>query len=421
MSPANRRPIHAVVFTPETWGGHARYTWELMCALRAVAPRSELRLSLVTSTGLEREFRQAEYTIYEILPPLYEGPFPSSLHWAVSRLAHYRRQGAKLLRFIRDLGDVDLVHYQEPPLLPAYHLSRLRRLGAHPLFTVHNLLPHRFRVPGTKWLTERQLTATWRRYSALFVHSEGLRQQLLQRFGKRAPPIVTVPMGLWRVPPQSQSTSEERLQRKQLILFGTLRRNKGIHLMLDALKHLPGMQLTLAGEFETPVLRDEIRARLEDKSLAVQLIDRFIPEDEVARLFGEAALAVLPYTDFFAQSAVLHVALAYGVPAVVTDVGALGEFVRRERVGLVAPPNDAMAFAQAVLRSLERGTYQDLRQGCVRLAQSLSWTEAAQGTLRCYQDIVGATTLGSAGATAAAMLPPSHDEKSPNWTRPVND
>lgn len=416
-----RRPIHVVMFTPETHGGHARYTWELMCALRAVAPRSELRLSLVTSTNLDREFRQAEYTIYEVLSPLYEGPFPSSLHWAISRLAHYRRQGAMLLRFIRDLGDVDLVHYQEPPFLPAYHFSRLRHLGVHPVFTVHNLLPHRIRVPGTGWFTERMSTANWRRYSALFVHSEGLRDQLLQRFASRAPPIVTVPMGLWRVPPRPQSTSEERLQRKQLILFGTLRRNKGIHLMLDAMKHLPGLQLTLAGEFETPALRDEVLARLEDKALAVRLIDRFIPEDEVARLFGEAALAVLPYTDFHAQSAVLHVALAYRVPVVVTDVGALGEFVRKEGVGIVSPPNDAMAFAQATLRSLDPGTYQDLRQACVRLSASLSWTEAAQGTLRCYQDLIRAKTLGSAGATAASMVPNSQDEKSPNWTRPVND
>jgi hypothetical protein len=26
-----------------------------------------------------------------------------------------------LLRFLRELGDVDVVHYQEPPLLSAYH------------------------------------------------------------------------------------------------------------------------------------------------------------------------------------------------------------------------------------------------------------------------------------------------------------
>jgi glycosyltransferase involved in cell wall biosynthesis len=190
--------------------------------------------------------------------------------------------------------------------------------------------------------------------------------------------------------------------------------------MLDALRHVPGAQLTLAGEFETPALRDEILARLQDKALAVRVIDRFIPEDEVAKLFGEAALAVLPYKDFHAQSAVLHVALAYGVPVVVTDVGALGEFVRKERVGIVSPPSDGMAFAQAVLRALEPGTYQDLRQACVRLSASLSWKDAAQRTLRCYEDVIRGETPRSAGATAAALQPPSQDHNGPDRTRAVN-
>ncbi len=417
---AKRKPIHAVMFTPETSCGHARYTWELMCALRAFASRSELRLSLVTSTNLDREFREAEYTIYEVLPPLHEGPFPSSLHWAISRFAHYSRRDAMLFRFLRDLGDVDVVHYQEPPLLSAYYYSRLRRLRVHPVFTVHNLLPHRNKVPATGWFTQRLSTAGWRRCSALFVHSDGLRDQLLQRIGSSAPPIVSVPMGLWRVPPRSQSTSEDRLQRKQLLLFGTLRRNKGIDLMLDALKHVPGAQLTIAGEFETPALRDEILARLQDKALAVRLIDRIIPEDEVAKLFADAALAVLPYTNFHSQSAVLNVALAHGVPVVVTDVGALGELVRKEGVGIVSPPNDAMAFAQAIRRALEPGTYQDLRQACVRLSGSLSWKDAAQRTLRCYQDLIGSRSLRSAGAPTAAIQERTLDEKGPDRTRAVN-
>jgi glycosyltransferase involved in cell wall biosynthesis len=383
------------MFTPESYGGHARYTWELMCALRASAPRSELNLSLVTSTNLEREFREADYAIYEVLPPLHEGPFPNRLHWAASRVAHYSRRDATLLRFLRDLGDVDVVHYQEPPLFASYYYSRLRRLGMHPLFTVHNLLPHRDVVAGTGWLTKRLSTLAWRRCSALFVHSDALGQQLLKRIGRGAPPIVTVPHGVWRVPPASPTTSEDRLRRKQLLLFGALRRNKGIDLMLDALEHVPGARLTIAGEFESSALRDEVLSRLRDKTLPVRLIDRFIPEDEAAKLFAESSLAVLSYTNFHAQSGVLHLALSHGVPAVVTDVGALGEFVRREQVGTVSPPHDASALAQAILRALEPATYETSRQNCLRLSASLSWKEAAERTLRCYQDVLRAKAVGS--------------------------
>ena len=383
------------MFTPETFGGHARYTWELMCALRACAPRSELNLSLVTSVHLDAEFREADYTIYEVLPPLYEGPFRSRLHWAASRVAHYARRDAVLFRFLRDLGDVDLVHFQEPPLFKSSYYSRLRRLGVHPLFTVHNLLPHRNRVPGTGWLTTRLSTMAWRRCSALFVHSDGLRQQLLNQIGDGAPPIVAVPHGVWRVPPASQPTVEDRLRRKQLLVFGALRRNKGIDLTLDALKQVPGARLTIAGEFESPALRDEILIRLRDKTLPVRLIERFVPEDEAAKLFAESSLAVLSYTNFHAQSGVLYLALSHGVPVVVTDVGALGEFVRKEQVGTVSPPHDAAALAQAIVRALEPRTYETCRQNCLRLSMSNSWKEAAERTLRCYQDVLRAEPVGS--------------------------
>ena len=168
--------------------------------------------------------------------------------------------------------------------------------------------------------------------------------------------------------------------------------------MLDALEHVPGAQLTLAGEFESSALRDEIRARLRDKRLPVRLIDRFVPEDEAAKLFAEASLVVLPYTNFHAQSGVLYLALSHGLPVVATDVGAVGEFVRNEQVGKVCPPHDATALAQAIVRTLEPKAYEAFRQNCVRLSSSLSWKEAAERTLRCYEAVVRAEETRSAGA-----------------------
>ena len=392
---AKPRPIHAVMFTSTVAGAHARYTWELMCAMRGSASPSEFRLSLVTSENLDPEFHQAEYRIFEVLPPLRpRASFPTKLHWAMSRVDHFRRRDSLYFRFLRDLGGVDIVHYQEEPFLSPFHYPRLRRLGIHPVETVHNLLPHRSLVRGTGWLSQRISTAGWGRCSALFVHSDGLRDQLLRRLSGRAPPIISIPHGMWRVPRRFQWTSEDRLKRKQLLLFGTLRRNKGIDVMLDALRYLPGAQLTLAGVFEQSSVRNQVVARLQDQTLPVRLIDRFISEDEVASLYGEATLAVLPYTtNFHAQSGVLHLAISHGVPVVVTDVGALGEFVREKRVGTVAPPNDGAAFAEAIQRALEPSTYDELRQSCDRLSSSLSWKDAARLTLGCYEDVLRAQEI----------------------------
>jgi glycosyltransferase involved in cell wall biosynthesis len=85
-----------------------------------------------------------------------------------------------------------------------------------------------------------------------------------------------------------------------------------------------------------------IRARLE-----------FIPAAETAAYFAAADIVVLPYErSFEAQSGVLMEAYAYGRPVVVTNVGAIGDTVRRDGTGEVVEPGDPEAMAVALRRLL---------------------------------------------------------------------
>src|SRR5512142_2396024 len=140
------RCIDAVMVTPSASGGHARYTWELMTALRAAAPPSDLRLTLLTSADLGSEFRRASYEIADVLPPL-RLRFPSRIQWAVGRIAHYARREEAVLRWLRARPRVDVVHYQEPPFGSPWHLRRVRAAGPAPVATVHNVRPHSYPVP----------------------------------------------------------------------------------------------------------------------------------------------------------------------------------------------------------------------------------------------------------------------------------
>jgi glycosyltransferase involved in cell wall biosynthesis len=166
-----------------------------------------------------------------------------------------------------------------------------------------------------------------------------------------------------------------------------MRRNKGLHLMLDALRHLPGRRLVLAGAFPEPALAAEVRARVAAERLPVEVLDRAVPEAEVPALFAGAALAVLPYGEFHAQSGVLHLAIGYGLPVVVTDVGALGEEVRRHGIGGVAPPADAEALARTVRATLEPRAWEAARARGLALARTLSWAPAAALTLDAYRRV----------------------------------
>jgi glycosyltransferase involved in cell wall biosynthesis len=388
--------IDAVMITPSASGGHPRYTWELMTALRAAAPPSELRLTLLTSVDLRPEFRTTAYEIADVLPRLEDpSAFPSRVHWAVSRTLHYARREEAVLRWVRGRGQVDVLHYQEPPFASPLHLRRARALGASPVATVHNLRPHRYAIPAVRRLSDLSWRLGWLQCATLFVHSSGLKELLARELGPQAPPVVAIPHGVWT---GHGAAAAEPRRDGYLLLFGVMRRNKGVHLMLDALHHLPGKRLTLAGGFDDPAFAREVRHRIEAERLPVVLLDRVVAEAEIAGLYAGASLAVLPYGEFHAQSGVLHMAIGYGVPAVVTDVGALGEQVRRDGIGVVAPAADPAALARAVLAALEPRAWEAARERCAALARTLSWSAAAELTLEAYRRICTGWREGEAHA-----------------------
>ena len=88
----------------------------------------------------------------------------------------------------------------------------------------------------------------------------------------------------------------------------------------------------------------------------VELRDRRIADDEAEALFRSAAVLVLPYRDA-TQSALVAAAYAFGVPVIVTDAGALPEYVVAGatgpgETGWVVPAGDAGALAAALREAL---------------------------------------------------------------------
>lgn len=85
-------------------------------------------------------------------------------------------------------------------------------------------------------------------------------------------------------------------------------------------------------------------------------------------------------------------AMALGVPVVASDLGGLAEAIHHEKNGLLFPPGDAKALAEALLRLEDPALRQALVEGGlahVREAWSLErWGEAI---LDLYREAVGGT------------------------------
>jgi glycosyltransferase involved in cell wall biosynthesis len=137
-----------------------------------------------------------------------------------------------------------------------------------------------------------------------------------------------------------------------VLFFGRLWAYKGLEYLIRAEPRItaavPGARIVIAGQGE-----DFARYR----GLMVHH-DRFVVYNEYVSdqrreaLFRQADLVVLPYVEA-SQSGVVPLAYASMKPVVATTVGGLPEIVEDGRTGLLIPPRDEGALADAIIRLLQ--------------------------------------------------------------------
>jgi glycosyltransferase involved in cell wall biosynthesis len=252
------------------------------------------------------------------------------------------------------------VHLWNVPLVYA-----LRRRGTPVTHTLHDLAPHSgVRYGGFIRLWNRLIIGSG---CHLLVHGRRYREQLLAA-GVPAGRITYTPLlhGFlgadhhW--PPVGERNGAGEVS---VLFFGRVEAYKGADTLLEAWGRLGvgGAKLTIAG----PVAQD---VTLPPLPPGVELRDRRVMDDEGDKLFRGADLMVLPYRDA-TQSALVAAAYAYGVPVVVTAVGALPEYVVEGETGWIVPPEDPAALA-ATLRQALAGPARLVRMG----AAGRAWFEA---------------------------------------------
>jgi glycosyltransferase involved in cell wall biosynthesis len=232
-----------------------------------------------------------------------------------------------------------------------------------------------------------------RRCDCLFVHTERLADELSQFLDGVHPPIRVTPHGVWSAPADASQTIplEERLSWKRLLFFGSIRRNKGLDLLLRAAESLPSeYAITVAGEpMDAAYFRDEVVPlieRLRATGRKVELIDRFLPDDQVEPLMALHSAVILPYTKgFVAQSGVVFLALAHGLPVVASSVGGLRDLFAECPVGTIFEDETPAALALAIQELFDRRDPRDVTAAMRDARQRFSWDESARATIEGYE------------------------------------
>ncbi len=144
-----------------------------------------------------------------------------------------------------------------------------------------------------------------------------------------------------------------RPEGNSILLAGRCVLDKGLHVAVEAVGRLAErgveVELHLVGEFQ----RDTYRARLEE--LAVQwgvagsIVYRgYLSPEEMPGEYRRHACATMPSVWEEPFGLISAEAQANGTPVVVSRTGGLPETVDEETTGLMVPPGDALALAEAI-------------------------------------------------------------------------
>jgi glycosyltransferase involved in cell wall biosynthesis len=247
----------------------------------------------------------------------------------------------------------------------AYLLSSLKKKGIKVVFICINVFEHEDHALK-KLLTKFIL----RRVDSIIVHSEQEKCSLLEINPKAAVKKHLLPLFEYDI---SATYSPDK--KFHLLFFGFVRPYKGLDVLLNAISILKdhGVSLIIAGEF----WRDkEVYIKLiNDLGISgdVEIIDRYVTENDMCQYFSWADLVVLPYRKTI-TSGVIATAYGFKKPVLATNVGGFYEVIQDGCTGKIVASDDPQSFADGILWFLANRQINFAENISAFASQNMSWS-----------------------------------------------
>jgi glycosyltransferase involved in cell wall biosynthesis len=262
----------------------------------------------------------------------------------------------------------DVIHMQ---WLGAPELDRwLFRPRSPAVLTAHDIVPRRTLAKTAMWET------LFGRFDRVVVHSERGRGKLVD-FGIPADRVRVIGHPVFR------SEIDRRDDGRTALCLGLIRPYKGTEDAVEAVLGVDDARLLVVGDPRIPI--DGLRATAGERA---EWRLGYVPDAELRRALSEATVALFPYREEIDVSGALLQVLGAGVPAIVYDIGGLGEVVGRFGAGSVVPPGDVEAMSAALTRLLgDAEALAAARAGAERARTELTWDASAAAHLELYREI----------------------------------
>ena len=172
---------------------------------------------------------------------------------------------------------------------------------------------------------------------------------------------------------------------KKLIFWGRIARYKGLEYLCQAMiivhEHLPEAKLVIAGGGD---FYFDIKP-YQDLSY-IKIVHKYLEMEELAKTISDAAFTVCPYVSS-SQSGGVITSLVMGKPVIGTDYETMHEMIEDGVTGVLVPPRDVKALADAIIRLLKDTSMQKQLMDNIRKknATNTEWSQIVDKYMDFYQ------------------------------------
>lgn len=275
----------------------------------------------------------------------------------------------------------NLIHFNGTSLLFYFLKLFIRKIPF--VLTTHDPVPH----SGEENRTNKFIRKLLNRQKTIqhIVHSAASKNDFMKNFPKILPEKINVIyygthewLNYWKRPVVTDKNN--------ILFFGRISQYKGVEYLIEAAKiarrTIPYLKVTIAGSGKyyfdiEPIKNDN----------TFEIINRYIPNQELVSLMQKTSLVVCPYTDA-TQSGVIMTAYIFDKPVIASAVGGIPDIVENNVTGKLVPAKNSQALANAIIELIgNNNKLAKMSENIERIYNSgrFSWEYIAKQTIRVYE------------------------------------
>ena len=286
-----------------------------------------------------------------------------------------------LKRFVKR-GNYDIVHTSE--FFRGFK-KNFYQLSKRFITTIHDPFPHE---GAEAWDNKKTREIAVSGSKGIVLLNQGQKDLFCQEYNICSSNVLVNQLGVYdNVRTFVKESYTQRVN--NILFFGRITPYKGVEYLCKAMvkvrKVIPNATLTIAGggslyfDFSPYERLDYI-----------ELKNKYIPMSELAELLSQCTLSVCPYISA-TQSGVIMTSYSLFKPVVATNVGGLGEMIDDGKSGVLVPPCDVDALADALIKLLQDKETLKSMSDYIRtdiINGTRSWSSIADKYISFYNKII---------------------------------